>query len=373
MALSTKPFSQIVSDQAVTAQASAPGRDLDFSVGSTLRALAEGFGSIGLWLQGLVLRLLATTRASTSSGDDLGTWMADYGLTRSAANPARGSVTLARFTPGLPAMVPVGATVKTVDGAWTYAITDDGASLDEVLGGYQVVAGQTSITLPVVATVAGAGGNAAAGTVTLLSSSIPGIDTVTNAAPLVGGTEAETDAALRTRFAAYIASLPRAVRIAIDYAVSQVQAGLSWTVLEQQLPDGTSAPATFTVVVDDGTGAPPSDLLTRVAAAVEEFRPLGVSFAVVAPVLLPANIDMKISTVSETDHAVAVAAVAKALTDYINALPLGSGLSYNRLSQVALSASPLVDDVTSFTINGGFASLPAAPRQAIRAAIVGVS
>lgn len=373
MALSTKPLAQIVSDQAVTAQASAPGRDLDFSVGSTLRALAEGFGSIGLWLQGLILRLLATTRAATSATTDLDTWMSDFGLTRSAANPARGQVTLSRFTPGLPALVPVGATVKTADGAWTYAVTDNGIGLDDVLGGYSVVAGQTSITLPVVALAAGAGGNAAAGTVTLLSSSIPGIDTVTNAAGLVGGTEAETDAALRARFTAYIASLPRGVPQAIDYAVSQVQAGLTWAVLEQQRPDGTAAPATFTVIVDDGSGAPPADLIARVAAAVEQYRALGVSFAVVAPVLMPADVDMKITTLLQTDHAAAVAAVAKALTAYINAVPLGSGLSYNRLAQVALTASPLVEDVTSFTVNGGTASIAAAPRQAVRARTIAVA
>lgn len=373
MALTTKPFDQIVSDQAVTAQASAPGRDLDFREGTVLRALAEGFGSIGLWLQGLVLRVLAATRAATSAGTDLDTWMADYGIARSPANAARGQVTFGRFTPGLPAMVPVGAQVKTADGAWTYQVTDAGPGYDAVLGGYPVAAGTVNITLPVAAQTAGVGGNAAAGTVTLLSTAIPGIDTVTNSEALVGGTEAETDRALQARFRAYIASLPRAVRVAIDFAVSQVQAGLTWSILEGQQADGSPAPATFTVVVDDGTGAPPPDLLTRVAASVEQYRPLGVSYAVVAPVLLLADVSMQITTASEADHAAAVAAVSLALTRHINSLPLGAGLSYNRLSQVAFAASPLVENVTGFTVNGGYSDLPAAPRQAIRVGTVAVS
>lgn len=372
MPLSTKPFEQIVSDQAVTAQAAAAGRDLDFTRGSVLRALAESFAAIGLWLQGLILRVLAATRASTSSGADLETWMADYGLTRAPSAAARGQVTLSRFTPGLPALVPVGTQVKTADGAWTYMVTDGGVAIDPVLGGYTVAPGVASITLPVVAIEAGAGGNAAAGTVTLLASSVPGIDTVTNAAPFSGGTEAETDEAMRARFRAYIASLPRATRTAIDFAVSQVQGGLTWSILEGQRADGTAAEATFTVVVDDGSGAPPTDLITRVSAAVEQYRPLGVVPSVVGPVKVTVDVSIVLLTAPGMDHGGAVAAVSAAVTRHINTLPLGTGLSYNRLSAVIFAASQAVENA-AFTLNGGTADIPAQPRRAIRAGLVTVA
>lgn len=375
MALSTKSLDQIVADAAVVTQASAPARNLDFSRGSVLRALAEGFGSLGLWLQGLILRVLAATRASTSSATDLDTWMADFGLTRTSAVATLGQVTFSRFTAGYPALIPLGTQVKTSDGVWTYVVTTSPTAppFDSVLLGYPVAPGVASITLPVAALTPGVGGNAGPNTVTLLSTAVPGIDTVTNLAALTGGSEAETDDALRTRFRAYIASLSKGVRAAIDFAVSQVQAGLTWSVLEQQRPDGSVAPSFFTLVVDDGTGLPNTDLIARVAASVEQVRALGVQYAVVGPVRLLANVTMAITTASQADHSVAVGLVADALEAYINSIPLGQGLSYTRLSQVAYSASPLVQNVTSVALNGAFSDIPAAPRQAVRSGAVAVS
>lgn len=373
--MQTKSLDQMLVEQAAVAQAEAPSRLLDFSRGSVFRALAEAYGSLGLWLQGLILRVLANTRAATSRGIDLDTWMADYEVARALPTAARGEVTFSRFTPGLPALVPFGTQVKTADAAWTYVVVDGTAEAvtDPVQQGYVLPAGQASITVPVQATLTGAGGNAAPNTVTLLSSAVPFVDTVTNANALVGGTEAESDDTLRTSFRAYIGSLPRAVRAAIDFAISRVQAGLSWTILEGQRPDGSVAGATFTVVVDDGTGDPPLDLITRVAAAVEEYRALGVSYAVVGPVLKTANVTMAITTTADADHATVVGLVATALVRYINAVPLGSGLSYTRLSQVAYQASPQVDNITSVLLNNGLADIPASARQAVRAGIVAVS
>lgn len=373
--METKSLDQILIEQAAVAQAEAASRSLDFSRGSVFRALAEAYGSIGLWLQGLILRLLANTRAATSQGVDLDTWMADYEVARAEPSAARGEVTFSRFTPGLPALIPFGTQVKTADAAWTYIVIDGSAdaATDPVQQGYVLPAGQVSITVPVEATLTGAGGNAAPNTVTLLSSAVPFVDTVTNANAMVGGTEAESDETLRATFRTYIGSLPRAVRAAIDYAISRVQAGLSWSILEGQRPDGSVAGATFTVVVDDGTGDPPLDLITRVAAAVEEYRGLGISYAVVGPVLKVANVTMAITTLPDADHATVVGTVQTALVNYINAVPLGSGLSYTRLSQVAYQASPQIDNITSVLLNNGLADIPASPRQAVRAGVIAVS
>lgn len=371
--LSTKSLDQIVTDEAVIAQSAAADRGLDFGRGSVLRALAEAYGSIGLWLQGLILRVLAATRAATSRGTDLDTWMADYGIIRSPAGAAIGQVTFSRFTPGLPALIPVGTQVKTADGVWSYAVTGAGTGFDAVQQGYSLAPGQASLTLPVAAVTAGVGGNAATNTLTLLASAVPGVDTVTNAAPLSGGVEAESDAALQVRFVAYIGSLSRATRAAIDYAVNQVQAGLTWTVIEGQRADGTTAPATFTLIVDDGTGAPQPDLIARVAAAVELYRAIGIAFSVIGPVKFLANVSMSITTATQTDHSAAVALVGPALIRFINSVPLGAGLSYTRVSQVAYAASPLVINVTAVLINGATSDIPPAPRQAIRAGTVAVA
>ena len=54
---------------------------LDLTVGSTLRAVLEANASVCLWMQWLILQVLRTTRAATSTGADLDSWMADLSLT----------------------------------------------------------------------------------------------------------------------------------------------------------------------------------------------------------------------------------------------------------------------------------------------------
>src|ERR1700722_16790370 len=111
MNLNLKAFSQLVEDMGAALQSSASTL-IDVSVGSVVRAIFEANASVVLWLQWLVLQVLQTTRASTSIGGDLDTWMADFGLTRLPAVAATGIVTLSRFTPTLAATIPIGTSFK---------------------------------------------------------------------------------------------------------------------------------------------------------------------------------------------------------------------------------------------------------------------
>lgn len=380
MEVETKPFDAILADQAMAAQSAAARRGLgnallDFSVGSLFRAMAEGFATVALWLQGVILQLLATTRASTSRGADLDTWMADYGLLRTAPTFAGGNVVMGRFTPALPALVPVGAMVRTSDRVRTFLVRADPLhqAWDATMQGYRVAAGAPNITVPVRAVVEGEAGNVSAASVTLLASAIPGIDTVTNPAGFTGGADAEEDDAFRAKFVAFLASLSRATREAISFAVDQVRPGLTFGIIENEEPDGTPRDAYFQVIVDDGSGQPSSDLLATVAASVENYRPLGVSFAVLPPLRVTANVSMTVATAQGVDHGAIVALVGTALADFINGLDLGEALPYTRLAQVAYAASPLVGNVTNVLLNGGTADILAMPRRVIRAGTVAVA
>src|SRR5690242_21764185 len=98
MQLSLRTFNTLVESMAAAVQ-SAASQLLDLTVGSTLRAVLEANASIVLWMQWLILQVLQSTRASTSTGADLDSWMADFTLTRLPAAPATGAVTFSRFTP----------------------------------------------------------------------------------------------------------------------------------------------------------------------------------------------------------------------------------------------------------------------------------
>ncbi|MDY7525478.1 baseplate J/gp47 family protein [Sphingomonas sp. 10B4] len=375
MALQTKTFAQVVQDQATATQGGSTRYLADFSVGSILRAVIEASAATVMWLQGLILQLLATTRAATAAGADLDSWMADYALTRLGAVAATGVVTFARFTATLNATVPVGALIQTTDGTQTYRVIIDttNAAYNAVAGGYVLTAGTASTSVPVASASAGSSGNAAVGAINTLGQAISGIDTVSNATAFTNGLDAETDAAFRVRFIAYIASLSKATKGAVGYAITTLQAGLTYTLTENYTYAGVYQPGYFYVVIDDGSGAPSSGLISTVSSAIDAVRPLTSSFGVFAPVVVTAGIAATITTGAGYSHAVVAATLQTALAAYVNALPLGVSLAWSRLFQVAYDASPGVTEVTLLTVNGAMVDLPATPQQAIIAGSVIVS
>ena len=119
MQLSLRTFNTLVQSMAAAVELSAT-QLLDLTVGSTLRAVLEANASIGLWVQWLILLVLRTTRAATSTGADLDSWMADLTLILLPAVASTGIVTLSRFTSTMQALVPAGVLVRTADGTGTF-------------------------------------------------------------------------------------------------------------------------------------------------------------------------------------------------------------------------------------------------------------
>lgn len=353
MNLPLQNFQTLIQDSAAALQG-ACAQLLDLSVGSVLRALLEANASVALWIQYLVFLVLGTTRAATSTGSDLDTWMADYGLTRLPAVAAAGVVTFSRFSPTAAALIPAGAQVRTANGSSVFTVVADQtySAWSSAQSGYMLAAGVASINVPVTAAVAGAAGNVQVGTITLLATAIPGVDTVTNQAPTSGGLDAETDSAFRMRFANYIATRAEATAGAVEYAVMAVQQGLAVTVLENSDPEGNYRPGNFVVTVDDGTGAPPASLLATCSEAINAVRPIGSTYSVLPPTVLVANVSLSISVPENIAKAPIQSIVAAALTEYVNALPIGATLPYTRLAQVAYDASAQVINVSSVVVNG---------------------
>jgi uncharacterized phage protein gp47/JayE len=374
MAITTQDFTTLVRNQVTAIQGAARGL-VDLTVGSILRAVVEANAAVILWLQGLILQLLATTRAATSSGSDLDSWVADFGLTRLPGVASSGSVAFARFTATQQAVVPIGATIQTGDGSQQFSVTIDttNPAYNAGLGGYVLAAGVASISVPVQASSVGAAGNALIGQINTLTQPIPGVDTVSNAAAFTNGADAETDAALRTRFIAYVASLSKATKAAILYAITSLKQGMVAVLVENMLYAGTTQNGYFYAVIDDGTGAPGSTLLSTANNAIDAVRPFTVAFGVFAPVVVTANVGMTITTASGYDHTETALLVKAAVQNYINALSLGQTLTYSRLAQVAYDASPGVTNVTAVTLNSGTSDLTATSKQVIKSGTVTVA
>ena len=374
MQLSLQTFLTLVQGMAATVQAAA-SQILDLTVGSTMRALLEASASVALWMQWLILLVLQMTRAATSSGADLDSWMADFSLTRLPASPASGTVTFSRYNTGATALVPVGTLVKTIDGSQTFAVAADSSvsGWNQQLNGYVLGIGVASLDAPVIAQTPGSVGNVLANTITVLAAALAGIDYVTNAVAFVNGVDAESDAAFRLRFQNFLASCSRATIASVEYAIGTVQQGLSYVIQENENPLGQFQLGNFVVFIDDGSGYPSNSLLSAVQQAINDVRPVGSTFAVFPPTVTQVDVSLSVVAVNGINIASVAPQIVAAIQDYINALPVGASLPASRVIQVAYDTSPNVANVTNVLLNNQASDIAISPSGVAMAGAIVVS
>jgi uncharacterized phage protein gp47/JayE len=373
MKLNLKGFSQLVQDMGATLQSSATSL-LDVSVGSVIRAIFEANASVVLWLQWLVLQVLQTTRAATSQGSDLDSWMQDFGQTRLPTAPSTGVVTFSRFAVNLSANIPIGTVVKTGDGSLSFLVTEDrGLSIwQSSTSGYVLPSGVSSADLPVVCTAGGSAGNVLAGTINIIAASLPGIDQVNNSNSFSNGANAESDQIFRNRFQNYLASLSRATLSAVLNAIANVRQGLNVAIVENTAANGTAQIGSFVVIVDDGTGFPSSALLSAVASAVDFVRPIGTRFAVLPPQVYTVNVSLTATLTSTETSTACVASIQNYVSSYLDSLPIGAGASVTRVAQNAYLAGSCVGNITAILLNGSSLDVVPATLSVIKAGQVSV-
>jgi Baseplate J-like protein len=366
--LNLKTFSQLVQDMGAALQGSASSL-VDVSVGSVVRALFEANASIVLWIQWLVVQVLSMTRAATSTGADLDSWMGDFGNSRLPATSASGSVTFSRFASDLSALVPVGTIAKTADGSVRFAVSADPtlSTWQRQSLGYVVPRGVGSVDLPVSCLTGGLAGNVLAGTITMIASSLPGIDQVVNTVGFTTGVDAESDQAFRTRFQDYLTSRSRATLVAIRSAIAGVQQGLNFSIDENVDANGAPKLGSFLITADDGSGYTTAALLSSIASAVDLVRPIGTTFAVVPPIVVKVDISLTASAnVVDASNGYAES-IQQQITTYLNSLPIGSIASATRVAQSAYSANNAFENISHVTLNGLAADVAPGARSVVKA------
>lgn len=364
MQISLQNFASLVDSMAAGVQGACSSL-IDLTVGSVLRALLEASASVALWLQYLLLQVLSMTRLSSSVGSDADSWVADFGLSRLPAIAASGKVTMTSFNPSTQAAtIADGVTVRTSDGSQTFAVVN---------GPYVRAVGVASVDVSVVAVTPGVSGNVPAGSVIMLGTAVPGIDTVTNALPFTGGGSEESDAALRARFVNYINTRAQATEQAIGYAISAVQQGISYAVQENMTAAGTALPGNVHVIVDDGTGAPPTGLLQEVAIAVDLVRPIGTTISVSGPSVVQVAVGLSLTLTAEADTAGVRSAVTSAITSYVDALGVAQALRYSRIAGLCYDTSASITNVQNVVLNGATEDIVASSGAVIRCVSVDLS
>jgi uncharacterized phage protein gp47/JayE len=373
---SLKTFSQYVSDMSAAVQGAA-SQALDLSVGSVSRALLEANASVALWLQALITDVLAASRAATAQADDLDVWMSDFSFGRLPASHATGRVTFLRYTASGVGMIPVDTRVRTTDGSVSFVVVREELHplWSQALAGYLLPAATELTEVPIRAEFPGVAGNVLPDSITLIASSISGIDLVTNPQATSGGTNQESDAAFRSRFTLFLNSQSRATLDAVRYAIVSTRQGLTYAIYENEDSSGTSRHGHFVIVVDDGTGHPSDEDLEAISTAVHRVRPVGTTFSVHVPVLQP--VDVTLSVTLDLMSASAAnelrTTVSTAISSFINSLPIGASLSVTRIAQVAYSTSPFVRNVGDVQINGSPTDYSVGPRCGVKTNSIAVA
>ena len=361
MQLSLQTFTTLVQNMAAAVQSSA-AQLLDLTAGSALRAILEANASLAPWLQWLILQVLQATRAATSTGADLDSWMADFALVRMPASPASGLVSLSRYTPTLTALAPLGALVRTADGTQTFAVVADttNPAFSAVQAGYILAAGVASVTVPVVAQVAGSAGNVQAARFPCSRPRSPAWTWSPTLSPSRTASMLRRTMPSVARFRNFIASRSRALLLAIGYAVSSVQQGLSYTIAENV--DATGAPLTgnFVATVDDGSGAP-SPHCSRLSAA--RSTPCGLSdrpswYARRRGQRADLPLGQRVAGSGQERGCRGRWLGDRRVREYP---PIGAPLPVTRIAQVAYGAHPAVTNVTNVLVNGGTSDVAASP------------
>lgn len=309
-AFTAKPFLTVVGD--MIAYARAVNRDItDYNVGSVARTLLEAPAiEIDALYQAYIAGLLDGIPTAIYQG---------FGFPALGATAASGHVTFtAPEVPAEPIGIPAGTVVRDPLGIVTFE-TQSSASITSL-----------SATVAIAATQAGSAGNAIAGALTAYSPAISGV-TVTNAEPVLGGSETETADERRIRFARYIKTLARGTVASLEYAayLGETLSAGGLTVERVRHVTIEETAGRVNIYIHNGTGNTSSALVARVTEIIDGawdatndrwipgYRPAGMRVDVHAMQEQAVNVAIEITAETGLRTATFIATLEAAIGDAI--------------------------------------------------------
>lgn len=271
--------------------------------------------------------------AQTSWGKYLENIAEEHGVFRREAVRAIGTITVSGT-----GTVSQGALFQTQDGTEFSATS--------------TVKVTASADVPIQAVEYGSKGNVAAGAITIIPMSIPGITRVTNAKATYDGFDEETDDELRERLL-FKVRMPATSGNINDY--------IEWGTSVEGVGHITVVPlwngnGTVKLLVTDSNGQPASaDLLARVTEKVESMHPIGADVSVIAPSVLGLTIAL-----TPTKGGGDAAAIKKVLNAYfLSRQYTEKKVSYAKVGQLIIENADTtqVEDYDNLTINGATANI----------------
>jgi hypothetical protein len=322
-------------------QSSAP--DLtDINEGSIIDSLAGAQSLAAVEVQKLLLDRFQKTFFNTANDDDLEYLAVDHfgnAFARPVAVAAIGVVTFSRLTTAAGnILIPTGTVLKTKP--------DANGNVQRFATISPVTITGLSINASVVAQVAGAAGNVQPATVvviesTLLDSSIK----VTNALAMAGGAEKQSDPQYRETIRNKVEAIRGATMGAIEAQAKTVTGVVTATGIENlqvvipySIGSGLPVPGEpwfripkTSLYIADANGTANQALIDAVSAAIALVRAAGVKINVIGATPLVLNwtaaITLNPSGPNYAELASNPQKLKDSMTQYLNAIPIGSGFS----------------------------------------------
>lgn len=285
-------------------------------------------------------RMLDQGFAETATGEDLDRKAADMGVDRKSATYASGTVTV---TGVAGASVPKGGLVAS--DTVSFAFISDA-----------VIPASGTIDAPVECTSPGARGNVPAGAIKSFPKTLEGLRTVTNRAAIKNGYDEETDDDLRDRY--YI-------KMRTPATSGNRWHYLGWAKEVTGVGDAKvfplrDGPGTVGVVIINSNRVGASDdLVARVAAHIEDERPIGADVTVTSAAELPVEIAVTL-VIDENKYTMEMVkeSVESAMRGYLADIAFQEDyVSYAKIGSL-LMACPGVLDYSGLRVNGGAENIP---------------
>lgn len=307
MSFARPSLSTLLSRVAADLQSALPGtnpflrRSLITIIGKMVAGAVHGLYGFQQWIARQILM-------DTCDAEVLARWGGILGVPQKAASAATGDVV---FIGTSDKVVPTGTALTRSDG-WTFTTTADGT----------VVNG--TVTVPVVASTAGAAGDCAPGMALACVSPIAGVNSsaTVDTAGIGDGADAETTDAWRLRVLARMQKPPRAGTSPdyVEWALAVPGVTRAWS-YPQELGAGT---VTVRCMTDDAADGPFPDAstITALQAQLDAVAPVGCTPSAYAPIAAPLNPEIHIVP----DTTVLRASVTAALADLLlrEAIPGGT-------------------------------------------------
>lgn len=251
------------------------------------------------------------TFAQSAQGEQLDLRAQERGLTRKQPLAAVGTLDFKRSTPlWYNASIPLGTVCSTVGENPVRYVTTQAAVLPS---------GELSVTVPAKAEQGGRSGNSQPGTVILMVTPPPAIDSVTNSAVFTGGEDSESDSELRNRLIQSYASISNGSNSAFYRECALKYDGVySVGVVPREKGAGT-----ISLYLGGRGGIPSADVVAKVQSGLNQLREVNVDVTVAVAQTVAVNINVAVTPADNVRTQEAYDACSQAIQDYFDALAVG--------------------------------------------------